>query len=92
MFVPLSKNPVVAFTFATAKVPEAPLSVNVKRVFGVASESWIVKTPLLPAVAKVIAGVLFDNTIGSAPENVAIPEISASVTPDNKPVFVIPPT
>ncbi len=91
MSVPLSFRADVALRFATDNVAEVPLSVNVKRVFGTSSASLIVKTAFVPAVASAIVGVAFERLIGNTAEKVAVPEISASVTPESKPVFVIPP-
>ncbi len=71
IFVPLSNIPVAALIEpVTAKLPVVPLSVRVRRVLGETSASLIVKTPLVPAVARVKTGLPFDNVIGVADENV----------------------
>ncbi len=91
IFVPLNRNAVVALMLATASVPDDPLSVNVKSVLGVTSESRMVKTPFVPAVAILIDGVLLERLIGNDAENVAVPDAKIFVTPVSDPVFVTPP-
>ena len=55
-----------------AKLPTVPASVSVKRVFGAPSASLILKTPLVPAVARVITGALSDSVNGAAEEKVFV--------------------
>jgi hypothetical protein len=57
ILVLFNKKPVVALTVPVKeRLPAVPLSVREKRVL--LSPSLIVKVPLLPAVARVIDGVL----------------------------------
>ena len=92
MFVPPSKNPVAAFIVpVTERFPVVPASVKVRRVLGEPSLSVIVKTPLLPAVATAIDGLLFVNSSGVALDNVTSPEALIVVADEIDPVFEIPP-
>ena len=60
----------VAAIVLMPNVPEVPVSVKVSKVFGVASPSWIVSVPFVPAVAKVIFGAAFENASADVPVNV----------------------
>ena len=75
----------------TARFPTVPVSVNVKRVFGEPSASFIVKTALVPAVASVMTGALSESVSGEAFDNVTTPEASIVVAPAIAPVLVMPP-
>ncbi len=74
ILVPLSWNAEVTLTIPVKSVPVVPVSVNVKSVLGDPSASLIVKTPLLPAVASVIDGVLSDKVIGLVFEKILFSE------------------
>ena len=51
----------------------------------------MVNTPLLPAVARVRAGVLFERVKGVALDRVTVEEASIVVAPEIAPALVIPP-
>ena len=76
---------------ATVSVPFVPLSASVKRVFGLASASFIVSVPLVPKVASVIFSVEPERIRGEAFESVMVPDAAIVVAPDIAPAFVIPP-
>jgi len=70
MLVPFNWRADIALTLATESVPVVPLSVKVRRVFGVPSASLIVKTPLVPVEDRVTFGVALEKVIGLACEKV----------------------
>lgn len=55
---------------STVSLPAVPRSWSESKVFGDASASLIVKVPLVPAVAKVMIGLLLDKVNGEALEKV----------------------
>ena len=92
MFVPLSNKPVAALIVPVAeRLPVEPLSVRVNKVFGDPSASVMVRTPLLPAVAKATVGLLLVKASGEPLERVSKPLAVMSVAPAIAPVPVIPP-
>ena len=70
--VPFNCKAVIAFTLATARVAEVPLSVKLKSVLGDPAESLIVKVPSALAAPKVKVGVVLDKIMGSAEEKVLV--------------------
>ena len=68
---PFNKNPEAALIVpVTERLPVVPVSVRVSKVLGVPSASLMVSVPLVPAVAKVRLGALFERMNGLAPEKV----------------------
>lgn len=59
------------------RFPVVPASVIVHRVLGEPSASLIVSVPLLPAVASVTTGLVFDSTSGAAPDRVMLLPVEA---------------
>ena len=90
--VPFKRNQLVALIVPVKeRFPSVPVSVKLRSVFGVASESVIVKTPLVPAVARLILGVPLVNARGVSFESVTKPDAFIVVAPLIAPVSVIPP-
>ena len=81
---------VLPLIVATDNVPEDPLSVKVRSVFGDPSASLTVRVPLFPAVERVTVGVVLDRVSGEAPLKATFPEALIVVTFARAPVFVIP--
>ena len=87
----------VALIVWTPNVAEVPLSVKVRRVFGVLSASLMVKTPFTPVVAKVTTGAALERVSGAALERVnALSLVAPRVVTDSSvsasvPVTVISP-
>ncbi len=76
---------------ATVSVASVPLSTNVKRVLGEPLESLMVKVPSLLDAPRVTTGVVFERTMGAAPESVTVLFAEIVVAPEIAPAFVMPP-